>query len=87
MKYNKLKETDFNTNSTQVSAKKELANEVLYLIYDYSLSVTDNMTWITSTNIMLLVAVLHEVRHGNDADGELNSKTICLRKSWMILID
>ena len=44
VKYNKLKETDFNTNSTQVSAKKELANEVLYLIYDYSLSVTDNMT-------------------------------------------
>jgi len=30
---------------------------------------------------MFLVAVLHEVCHGNDADGKLNCKAICLRKS------
>ena len=42
VKYNTLRESDFNTNSTQVSAK-ELVNEVLYVIYDYSLSVTENV--------------------------------------------
>lgn len=44
MKYNTLKATDFNTNSAQVVAKKELANENLYLVYDYSLSVTDDVS-------------------------------------------
>jgi hypothetical protein len=42
--YNTLKATDFNANSSQVLAKKELAIEVLYLVYDYSLSVTDDVS-------------------------------------------
>jgi len=44
VKYDRLKARDFSTNSAQLSAKKDLVSEVLYLIYDYSLSVTDDVS-------------------------------------------